>query len=684
MISHLAKINKFLPLLTDTVPYEVPILFSNRGFYETIKTAYDKHYREIMRKKAQGNSIDTALTIKNFLKNNFFINIKDNTFKSKMINLLDKPLIPYEYFIIKNQEHRRKISLIHPISQILICDFYAKYENEILFSTTRNAVSLRYPVKVASRVFKQHTSLINKFTKEEKQINCEDPREVLEDKEKFEINDIPNNFFIYKKYRLLYKFYESKEFLDLEQRFDYCRQFDIQRCFESIYTHAITWAIKGKNSAKLFKMTSSFENDIDKIMQNSNWAETHGIPIGSEFSRIYAEIILQKIDDNVENSIDNEKSLRNGVDFKIRRYIDDFFIFVNSIEVGDKIFNLYEEELSNFKLFVNHNKIKILYRPFITTITSAKQQLAPLLHKVLRSYHYTEIQDGKLSSDNIFSKANQSYGLIKSLIEEIRVTIFDKKISMIDISNLLLSKIKSELLKILNIILAMPNDKKENIFTGANKYFNDVLELSFYIFNLSSRANTSYGIHKICFIILEILEHIDNPKILDAVKHKIYSNFLLFFENKKKTNLPLSEFLDIIWIFENLGSRYSISEERLKKIFNLDNEMSYFEIMIVLYYIRDKAEFQTLKISVLENILKKFQKFDDIFIYAEMFMLFFDTIKCPYIPEKFKKKILGIVKFTTNKKETIDFIAEKKWFFGWDEKLSLKKLLEIKELHNAY
>lgn len=95
---------------------------------------------------------------------------------------------------------------------------------------------------------------------------------------------------------------------------------------------------------------------------------------------------------------------------------------------------------------------------------------------------------------------------------------------------------------------------------------NDILDLSFYIFHLSSRANTTYGICKILFEILEIMKRINDNKLNNEIKQKIYSQFLLFFENKRATNAPLIEFLDVIWVINELGDKYKISEKRLKDI----------------------------------------------------------------------------------------------------------------------
>lgn len=694
MKSSLVKMSKFHPLLTDTLPYEVPVLFSNRGLYETLRGAYDTYYTDIVKRRAKGIEYTVPKTIENFIKDVFLENTP-SLLRDKIKSLFEKELLPYEYMIIKNKDKQRKISLIHPISQIKICDFYSQYVDEILFHTSCSDVSLRHPIKVTSRTFRQHTSLLNKLTREEEQTNCDDPREVLEDKNIFELEDIPNNYFVYKKYRHIHAFYASKEFLELEQRFGICFKFDIKRCFDSIYTHSISWAIKGKEYAKHNRGSKeTFENQIDKLMQQSNWSETHGIPIGSEFSRIFAEIILQKIDQEVEGRLEttdfkvNGNNIKNGVDFRIRRYVDDFFVFVNSEDVGKAILAEYESILLKYKLFPNEEKYKIMFRPFITNITVAKQKISEELKETLRAFHNIDKNDQRLSSKNIFSNAeNCSYTIVKRSIDNIRITIFDNKIEMIDISNLILSQIKTELTKILKIILSLKNTDDAymtQLIKEAKKYLTCVLDISFYVFHLSARANATYGICKICFEIIEILKKLGDDNLEKEIKQLIYSQFLLFFENKKTTK-PLIEFLDIIWVIDELGDAYNLPENRLLDMINTkNNTLSYFEIMVVLSYIKDNKKYAKIYNLILKHIKENFKKATDIFKQADTFMMFFDIIKCPYLDKDYKMEILSIAGFNSNQNEIINFIKNNKWFYGWEEKLTLKKLFEIKELQNAY
>lgn len=687
--------SKFHPLLTDTLPYEVPVLFSNRGFYETLRIAYDVHYTNAVKRAAQGMEDIPPKTIEDYIKEDFFNDSNLYSLKEKIKDLFGMNLLPYEYSIVKNKDKQRTISLIHPISQIKICDFYSKYVNEILFHTSCSDVSLRHPIKITSRTFRQHTALLNKMTKEEEQTNCDDPKEVLEDKNIFELEDIPNNYFVYKKYRHIHAFYASKEFLELEQRFGMCFKFDIKRCFDSIYTHSIAWAIKGKVYAKNNKNAKeAFENKIDKLVQQSNWGETHGIPIGSEFSRIFAEIILQKVDQEVESKLEsanfkiNGNSIENGFDFKVCRYVDDYFIFVNSEEVGKTILTEYENILLKYKLFPNEKKYEIMSRPFITNITAAKQKISEELKKVLREFHNIDKSNQHLSSKNIFSNINNfSYTIIKRSIDNIRIIIFDNKIEMIDISNLIFAQIKTELVKILKILLSLKDVDKihmAQLTKGAKKYLTCVLDISFYVFHLSAKANSTYGICKICFEILEILKKLNDDNLEKEIKQLIYSQFLLFFENKK-VKKPLIEFLDIIWVIDKLGKEYSLPENRLLDIINMGKHiLSYFEIMVILSYIKDNKKYDKTYGIVLNHIKSNFKRAIDVFRQTDTFMMFFDIIKCPYIEKIYKREILDLAGLTKQQEQIIDFIEHKKWFYGWDEKLTLKKLFEIKELQNVY
>ena len=109
---------------------------------------------------------------------------------------------------------------------------------------------------------------------------------------------------------------------------------DVSKCFDSIYTHSLAWATKEKSFIKQNLRKSSFGDDFDTIIRHGNDNETNGIPIGPEVSRIFSEIIFQKID-NLTINVLKEIGLEFNNDYIFRRYVDDVYIFGKNEELGD-------------------------------------------------------------------------------------------------------------------------------------------------------------------------------------------------------------------------------------------------------------------------------------------------------------------------------------------------------------
>lgn len=77
---------------------------------------------------------------------------------------------------------------------------------------------------------------------------------------------------------------------------------DISKCYPSIYTHAIPWALAGKVEAKAHMQDDRYwYNQIDHAAQYSKNKETHGILIGPHTSNVLSEIILCVIDKNLSS-----------------------------------------------------------------------------------------------------------------------------------------------------------------------------------------------------------------------------------------------------------------------------------------------------------------------------------------------------------------------------------------------
>lgn len=139
----------------------------------------------------------------------------------------------------------------------------------------------------------------------------------------------------------------------------------------------MAWATQGGKQAykRSFtgRDTSSFGGIFDTVMQRLNYNETSGIVIGPEFSRIFAEIILQHVDRSVEHAMEKqEKEYKNGRDYQLYRYVDDYFLFYNDDLVKAKIIESLHRELEEYRMKISREKTKEFEHPFITEISRAK------------------------------------------------------------------------------------------------------------------------------------------------------------------------------------------------------------------------------------------------------------------------------------------------------------------------
>lgn len=221
------KINKhdhLRVLMTETLPYEVPINFSNEGVY---------HY---LKEKSSSREPEIAKSIVNFIDTFFYY---------------EEYTKPYNYRIHKNAKSKRLLSIPHPSTQVKITNLYKEYDSLITELCSRSPISLRAPSKVASRFYEKE--FLN-TTDTDTRSGVETEPEAFEKTSPF-----ASSYFSYKKYNFLYKYYDSYESHRIEKKFSHLTRFDISKCFHNIYVPTFGWAVKGKEFSKLYTNHFSFE-----------------------------------------------------------------------------------------------------------------------------------------------------------------------------------------------------------------------------------------------------------------------------------------------------------------------------------------------------------------------------------------------------------------------------------------
>ena len=128
----------------------------------------------------------------------------------------------------------------------------------------------------------------------------------------------------------------------------------ISNCFPSIYTHAIPWALHGKEVVKNHRrITDYYGNLLDYCTQILRDGQTNGILIGPHSSNIISEIILTVIDEQLQKKGYN----------KFTRYIDDYEYYADTNEMAEKFLHDLGLFLREFELYLNVKKTKIIPLP---------------------------------------------------------------------------------------------------------------------------------------------------------------------------------------------------------------------------------------------------------------------------------------------------------------------------------
>lgn len=606
---------EYRALLTETLPYEIPVFLDNSAFFQ--------------------NMCDDELR---------------NIFEKQFISP-NKWTIPFNYSVRQyGGEKSRLLSLIHPLSQLKIASFYRKEESNILKVCGKSALSLR------------HVANVREFE--------------LNDSKKESTIEKCGSYFEYKDFEYFYKFFDNEKFFDLEKRFKYCLKLDVAKCFYHIYTHSIAWAVDGKETAKnnLYDK-NRFGNEIDELMQKCNYNETNGIVVGSEFSRIFAEIIFQQIDLNVIDKITAKCPGKEfGTDYQIYRYVDDHLIFANDEQILDGILEVYKDKLEEYKLYINEKKTKKVCRPFISKQTVARYEVQQMLYSILSdidSRIENDVNEFELSSK--FNDFAKQFGIIASKNE----------VPYSEYSHYFLSCIQKELKRFCV-------KERANFGFSLLKY---VTKIAFYSFALDMNVSSSV---KLSAIITTILDFADEFYKMNCVYisdlktciHLEMSDILEIFVSSKKGYETDVEILNVLLTLSK-RVKYVPNEKDVKKLWGSDDDelsLNYFQICTILFLADNFPKCDQIKQQVKDCVIKRFKECKNPLQYSEFTYLYFDLLVCPFLEREFKLDLIEIV--TGNRSSAGNKLNEickaKRWFFDWYKDQNMLTLLDKIIMENVY
>ena len=136
---------------------------------------------------------------------------------------------------------------------------------------------------------------------------------------------------------------------------------DVQRCYPSIYTHSIAWAIEGRakvknNLRKSGKKREDLLGDrLDLLSRRMQDGQSVGIPIGPETSHILAEVVLSAVDARFQEAM--------GEPLQGFRAVDDYELAFVSRSAAEKALAELQSTLLKYELQLNERKTHIVKLP---------------------------------------------------------------------------------------------------------------------------------------------------------------------------------------------------------------------------------------------------------------------------------------------------------------------------------
>ena len=707
-------------LFSDVLPYECPIIFSNRYLYRFLAK-----YLWVGEVKGKLNVLTQKKRLDEKGANAFCALLFGCYEEGKGIGILQHRLnalfYPFQFNIAHKTNKNRTLSIIHPYNQWQIVEFYEQYKYSILYLCNQSKYSIRKPHKIA-QYFYYRDRLHRKLSGHES------------DKVELFFNEYENlkTYFSYEKYSNIYKFYEDYRYQRAEKKFKHLVKFDLQSCFDSIYTHTISWATAG-GSDKV-KVLPGYHgawvgDAFDNLMQSVNARETNGIVIGPEFSRIFAEIILQYIDQKVEQELLNEKKLRHKSNYECYRYVDDYFLFYNDEKDRKFFMESLTKWLKEFKLQISPSKTEEFERPFITKITLAKLQTEDLLSDIFSVPLWEEVESKSIEEkeddtddvdsdkdNDILEKRFNIYLSANSINSRIKAIVRECGIEYRDIANYLLEKLSQRLDAFLNRyetgfkkyerLMSKENADKEQIEIKSQRaqrmltsYLVSLIDVVFFVFNSNRQVNTTLKLQKIMnTIVIYAKRHgdfKDNPEVRfqtiskDIIFKKIQDEITLVLATTDSHRNTLHESLYLLILAKELGYAYLLAPEVIKSFIEKSKlQYNLFACIILLYYYANHKCYNEQKKMLGDEILKKYRLVAETERKrnSELTILTADMMTCPFVDDAYKQSLLKLMGITEieDQRMIMRFAKKQKYIFTRWTMFNLNKELQAKISQEVY
>ncbi|MBS1087214.1 antiviral reverse transcriptase Drt3b [Gluconobacter sphaericus] len=452
--------------------------------------------------------------------------------------------------------------------------------------------------------------------------------------------------------------------------------------------------------SKEYISSSSFGNNFDKLMQRLNHNETSGICIGPEVSRIFAEIILAKVDQNVCRNLEEKKTpIRHGVNYECKRYVDNYYIFTNDPITADVVEHELSIALREYNLHLNAGKREFEKRPFYSkkslVIDEISESLGALWEKLFEPVFLPESGRRVLSPRRIYKYRS----LFGKITREIKAACFASELGYDAVANYVIGAVRKKVIDIADSYLVLLSLKDSPVVgSDYRQIFFFLLDMGFYFFTLHPTVASSLRLSHAIVRAAQHLQEYDSEGF-DIIKEASlrWASQLArapSFEGvlSKESVIPI-ELLNILISLKQFGSDGNL-ENDIISIIKIDRKnIGYFDLVVKLFIYGNRIQFFEQREEIWKNICQRISSEKSLNKSSEMVHLLLDTLACPYLDQIKRADLLrdswsrmgsnlGTLS-TAEAKTLIDEIQQQHWFVRW-EGVDLLNMIEKKELNSVY
>lgn len=695
---NLTRYSKQRATLSDMLPFETPPSFNNGGFFNFL-SGFNVRITEGLKQRyvewdCEDERCDAAIALILGIQFPFIACVETSKEFGRSFKRHKVPLSwdclkirPFHFEIAHKEIDSRRLTVIHPRNQLEVANFYHDNSELITYFTSLSPYSLRKPASVAKDVFfddKLHRKRLGE-------------RAALREESHKEYQYLAS-YFTYEKYSNIFRFYESYGYHKAERSYSKLLKLDISKCFDSIYTHSLPSALLGNQATKdnLSASKATFGGRFDALLQGMNNGETNRIVIGPEFSRIFAELVLQRVDNGLMHRLKTENKLRHQEHYRIFRYVDDFFVFYKNTEDAKVIERHLTSILREFKLNLNSSKALTIEKPIITNLTIAKSRVHSLLAARVEQDYVTKKVDGREEPIDVFSpkvKANKLIVEFKTILRETDTTYQENlNYSFAAIERAfkaVCSKFRTNRRDLAKLGVDLKPDEQTLITALVG-----LLEFSFFIYSSAQRVNFTVRLTR---SICSVVDSLNEFAIADDLKNQFFKyahdNIVRILKSNRVESYREIETLYLILALKKLGRNHRIEVHTLANYFGFEKDgsgdyrptrpMNIFSVTVLLLLLRNTKRYSRLKIALEDQLVdtlgrnRAYSKID-----AEMTMLYLDVITCPFVSDATKEKLDTVFDMTADGRNSIKAINSH-WFTNW-RNFDLSLELDKKRARQVY